>query len=94
MSRHVIIDGVRYVPSVVKERLHDEAPGDYCRRMRVRMGVSVSALAALSGCVPQTICDFENRARHTRVITVVRIAEALNLSLDRMFGLPAAGGAP
>lgn len=93
MSRHVIIDGVRYVPDVAKERLHNEAPGDYCRRMRTQMGLSLTQVAERADCAFQTISDFENRARATRVDIVVRIAQALNLSLDRMFGLPGAGGA-
>ncbi len=94
MSRHVIIDGVRYVPAADTTAQPNESPGDYCRRVRTAMGLSMAQLADFAQVDLHTIADFEKRSRHTRVSSVVRIAQALNLSLDRMFGLPAAGGAP
>lgn len=90
MIPDVFIGGVRYVPHSNPSRLTDERPGDYCRRMRAQMGVSLSQLSAIADINLSTIADFENGCRHTRVSTIIAIARGLGLSLDRMFGLPGA----
>lgn len=61
--------------------------GDKLREARERSGLSQKQLAAQVGLSKTTISQYENQWRVPSPITVVKLASALHVSTDYLFGM-------
>jgi len=60
--------------------------GEAAKRCRMDAGLSIKALAKLSGISYPMICFIENDQRNPSIVTVEALADTLGVSIDQYVG--------